>query len=46
MEKQELFSLIDQNVPTLEELALDLWNHPEISHEEFRSSKLDRKSVV
>lgn len=42
MEKQELFSLIDQNVPTLEELALDLWNHPEISHEEFRSSKLQR----
>lgn len=43
MNKQELYTLIDQNRDRLTEMSLDIWNHPEISHEEFYASKLQRE---
>lgn len=42
MEKKILFSLLDENEKTLQDIALDLWNHPEVAFEEVRSSKLQR----
>ncbi len=42
MDKKTLFSLIDENESGLKEMAFDLWAHPEISHEEYRSSKLQK----
>lgn len=42
MDKQKLFSLVEENKAAMEEMAMDLWNHPELSHEEFRSSKLQK----
>lgn len=42
MSKENLFALIDQNEEKLDEIALDLWNNPEISHQEFRSSKVQK----
>lgn len=40
MSKEKLFQLVEDNKQVLMDMAMDLWNNPEISHEEFRSSKL------
>lgn len=40
MEKAKIFALIDANQEKLINMAMDLWNNPELSHEEKRSSKL------
>lgn len=40
MEKDKVFALIDANQEELINMAMDLWNNPELSHEEKRSSKL------
>lgn len=40
MSKEKLFQLVEENKQAIVDMAMDLWNNPEISHEEYRSSKL------
>lgn len=46
MEKKALFSILEQNEEVLSDIALDIWNHPEISHEEFRTCKLQKEYLA
>lgn len=42
MKKEEIFALIDENKDTLTNMALTLWENPEIAHEEYKSSQLQK----
>lgn len=46
MSKQDLYAGIEQNREALYALALDIWEHPEISHEEFYASKLQKEYLA
>ena len=42
MRKTEIFDLVEKNRETLNQMALELWEHPETAHIEYQSSKLQK----